>query len=225
MTGVLDALAAGPKSADELAKELGTLALPRKMHPASTAPCPRSQNRCLNYTHRGLAGSRAARRHHTTSALTTTTQGHAYTAISSRLRGFVRLVPGLHQDTLARVLRAAVVMRLLGVDRGAPPRFCNTALSSTLLDSNPHSIWPMARSPLPPASAPLFACLQRCDAAHLRHGFAIAATIAFFNSVAFTHRRTWCSLAPLNSRHITSAAAPQPRWQDYGLESMSALGR
>ena len=51
---------------------------------------------------------------------------------------------------LARVLRAAVVMRLLGVDPGAPPRFRNNALSSTLLDSNPHSVWPMVRRPLPP---------------------------------------------------------------------------
>ena len=53
---------------------------------------------------------------------------------------------------LARVLRAAVVMRLLRVERGAPPRFRNSALSRTLLDSNPHSVWPMVRSPQHPMS-------------------------------------------------------------------------
>ena len=41
-TGVLDALAAGPKSADELAKELGALPLPLAVH--SPEPCARLQN-------------------------------------------------------------------------------------------------------------------------------------------------------------------------------------
>ena len=41
-TGVLDALAAGPKSADELAKELGALPLPPAVH----SPGPRVARAC-----------------------------------------------------------------------------------------------------------------------------------------------------------------------------------
>ena len=43
-TGVLDALAAGPKSADELAKELGALPLPLKMHTAPSVSRARSRS-------------------------------------------------------------------------------------------------------------------------------------------------------------------------------------
>lgn len=74
--------------------------------------------------------------------------------------GFMCKTPGLHPDMLARVLRAAVVMRLLGVDRGAPPRFRTSALSRTLLDSNPHSVWPMVRSPPPPVCMHFYDVIQ-----------------------------------------------------------------
>ena len=79
---------------------------------------------------------------------------------------------------LARVLRAAVVMRLLGVDRGAPPRFRNNALSSTLLDSNPYNVWPMVRSPLPPvctASSSLVLMVKCCVS---KSSLAITALVA-----------------------------------------------
>ncbi|KAK9822176.1 hypothetical protein WJX81_006917 [Elliptochloris bilobata] len=50
---------------------------------------------------------------------------------------------GLQLDPLYRVLRAAVNINMLGVERGPTPRFHNTELSSLLLDSNPKSPWPM----------------------------------------------------------------------------------
>ncbi|KAK9822171.1 hypothetical protein WJX81_004798 [Elliptochloris bilobata] len=49
---------------------------------------------------------------------------------------------GLHEDSLYRVLRAAVNMNVLAVEGAQPPRFRNTDVTSLLLDSHPHKIWP-----------------------------------------------------------------------------------
>ncbi len=55
---------------------------------------------------------------------------------------------GLHVDTLYRVMRAAVNMKLLTAApgaRGQPPRFANAALGDVLRDDHPNNAWPMVR--------------------------------------------------------------------------------
>ena len=144
------ALAAGPKSAGELAKELGALPPPPAVH----SPNPCAACACRTDNPNSIRRSQLSRCEQ--KGLLSMKQGHTAVLASQGFRMRVTFktqdnksenLPGLHPDMLARVLRAAVVMRLLGVDRGAPPRFRNTALSATLLDSNPHSVWPMVRGP------------------------------------------------------------------------------
>ncbi len=62
------------------------------------------------------------------------------------MRSPASLRAGLHVDTLYRVMRAAVNMKLLTAApgaRGQPPRFANAALGEALRDDHPNNAWPM----------------------------------------------------------------------------------
>lgn len=201
---MLDALAAGPRSADELAEELGALAAA-----ADSAPCldPGPPTLAEPVSQVKPVWDRLSHVLHTAvnKLLLSVKERHKYLAISATQRSFVqnpRPARGHAGSRAARRGRHAAAGRETGFP-AAVPQQCTV---HTLLDSNPHSVWPMVCSPLPPACAPLFACLERCHAVCPGESFAKLAS-AVFHSLAYNIWKNWVLAG------VVHPGTLQARWQ------------